>query len=84
VPDLNLFNELAELRRLAPGVAPAALLESATLGGARALGWDVELGSIEPGKRAALVAVALPAPVSDVEQYLVEGVDPEQISWVPA
>lgn len=84
VPDLNLFSELAELRRLAPDVPASRLLESATLQGARALGWDTEFGSIEPGKRSALVAVALPVPVSDVEQYLLEGIDPEQISWIRA
>lgn len=83
VPDLNLFAELAELGRLAPEVPPAVLLESATLTGARALGWDAEFGSIEAGKRAALVAVAVPPEVADVEQYLVRGIDPEQISWLP-
>ena len=35
VPDLNLFAELAEMRRLAPGVPARALLESATISGAR-------------------------------------------------
>jgi cytosine/adenosine deaminase-related metal-dependent hydrolase len=84
VPDLNLFSELAELRRLAPAVPAALLLESATLHGARALGWDDEFGSIEPGKRAALVAVTLPGAVADVEQYLVGGIGPDQIHWVAA
>src|SRR3954447_96766 len=39
VEDLNLFAELAEVRRLAPGVSASRLLESATLIGARALGF---------------------------------------------
>ena len=36
VDDLNLFAELAEVRRLAPGVPAARILESATLAGRRA------------------------------------------------
>jgi cytosine/adenosine deaminase-related metal-dependent hydrolase len=73
VDDLNLFAELAAMRRLAPRVPAARLLESATLAGAAALGFDAELGSIEPGKRAQLLAVRLPAGVADVEEYLVSG-----------
>ena len=57
VDDLNMFAELAEARRLAPRVPARTLLESATLCGARALGFGSEFGSIEPGKRAALIAV---------------------------
>ena len=81
-PDLNLFAELATMRALAPGVPAVALLQSATLEGARALGFDADYGSIEPGKRAALIAVALTPDVDDVEEYLVGGITPEQIRWL--
>jgi cytosine/adenosine deaminase-related metal-dependent hydrolase len=82
VDDLNLFAELAEIRRLAPGVPAARILESATLSGAQALGFASELGTIESGKRAQLVAVRLPAEVRDVEEWLLGGVQPGDVTWL--
>jgi 5-methylthioadenosine/S-adenosylhomocysteine deaminase len=82
VEDLNLFAELAEVRRVAPRVPATRLLASATLAGAQALGFDAELGSIDPGKRAQLLAVRVPAGVADVEEYLVNGVDPSDVRWL--
>lgn len=82
VEDLNLFAELAEIRRLAPSVSAARILESATLAGAQALGFDSELGTIEPGKRAQVLAVRVPAGVRDVEEYLLGGVQPADVAWL--
>jgi cytosine/adenosine deaminase-related metal-dependent hydrolase len=82
VDDLNLFAELAELRRLAPGVPASRILESATLAGAAALGFASELGSIEPGKRSQLLTVRLPAGVADVEEYLLSGIEPREVRWL--
>jgi cytosine/adenosine deaminase-related metal-dependent hydrolase len=82
VEDLNLFTELKTMRWLAPTVPARRLLESATLVGARALGLEQELGSITPGKQAELIAVAVPGDVADVEEYLVGGIEPSQITWV--
>ncbi len=79
VADLNMFAELHEARRIAPSIPARRLLESATRIGARALGFDAEFGTIEPGKRAALVAVAVPDEVRDVEEYLVNGVQPDRV-----
>jgi aminodeoxyfutalosine deaminase len=74
VPSLNLFDELAEMRRLAPEVAASSLIESATRIGARALGFGGEFGTIRAGKRAAFTSVDIPPGVADVEEYLVGGV----------
>jgi cytosine/adenosine deaminase-related metal-dependent hydrolase len=82
VADLNLFAEMAEVRRLAPHVPAAAILASATRAGAQALGFAAELGSIEPGKRAQLLAVRLPASCADVEEYLLSGIQPSDIAWL--
>jgi imidazolonepropionase-like amidohydrolase len=82
VEDLNMFAELAAMRGLAPGVAAARLLESATRSGATALGFGDDLGTIEPGRRAELIAVRLPPGVVDVEEYLVSGVGPSDIRWL--
>ena len=59
------------MRALAPTVPAASLLDSATRQGARALGFDADYGTIEPGKRARLIAVDDPAGADDVEEYLV-------------
>lgn len=84
VPDLNLFSELEEMRRIAPALPARMLLESATINGARALGFESEFGTIDSGKRDALIAVQLNGYVPSVEEYLVCGVDASQISWIPA
>jgi len=82
VGDLNLFGELALARQLAPRVPARALLESATRCGAVALGFGDELGTIEVGKRGALIAVQVPADAGDVEEYLLSGISPEMIMWL--
>ena len=83
VDDLNMFSEIAAVRSIAPGVPASRILRSATLDGATALGFGGDLGSIEPGKRAELIAVDVPADVADVEEYLVSGrVQPPHIRWL--
>ncbi len=81
-PDLSVFAELAALRALALSVPASRLLASATIEGARALGFDTDYGTIEPGKSARLVAVDVPPGTADVEEYLVSGIQRDQIRWV--
>ena len=82
VEDLNLFAELAELRRLAPDVPAGRLLRSATMDGAEALGFETDLGSVAPGRLAQLIAVRLPAGLPNVEEYLVGGIEPGDVMWL--
>jgi cytosine/adenosine deaminase-related metal-dependent hydrolase len=81
-PDLNMFAELAEARRLAPRVPARTLLESATHCGAVALGFEDQYGTLETGKRAQIIAVRIPAGVSDVEEYLVSGIESSAVRWL--
>ncbi len=80
--DLDMFEEMLTAALLAkhasgdPTSAPAAaVLEMATLGGARALGMETEIGSLEVGKRADIVLVDLGAarlhPIYDPVSHLV-------------
>lgn len=82
VEDLNLFSELKTMRWLAPQVAARQLLASATMVGARALGLDGEIGTLTPGKAAEIIAVSLPDAIDNVEEYLVGGITPSQVTWV--
>lgn len=79
VASLNMFDELAEMRRIAPDVSAAALLDSATRVGAEAFELDDAYGTLAAGKASALVAVDVPAHVVDVEEYLVNGVPADAV-----
>jgi imidazolonepropionase-like amidohydrolase len=58
-PDLDLRREIAFAAAAFPHVPPSFWLAASTIQAAMALGIDGELGSIAPGKRAALAAIRL-------------------------
>jgi 5-methylthioadenosine/S-adenosylhomocysteine deaminase len=67
--DLDMFEAmriasfLAKLQTVDPRVVPAATaLDMGTMGGARSIGMERQIGSIEPKKRADLIVVSMRAP----------------------
>lgn len=63
--EMDLAAKLAKVNAAAPdlnAVSARTVLEMATIGGARALQMDKEIGSIEAGKRADLITVSTLAP----------------------
>jgi 5-methylthioadenosine/S-adenosylhomocysteine deaminase len=91
--DLDMFSEMRTAALLAKAVAgnaaavPAAqVLQMATRNGARALGLDSEIGSLEAGKSADLIAVRLDAcntqPLYNPVSQLVYSTNSRQVSHV--
>jgi 5-methylthioadenosine/S-adenosylhomocysteine deaminase len=93
--DLDMFGEMRTAALLAKAVAndasafdAASALRAATLGGAKALGWEERIGSIVPGKAADLVAVRLDAietePMYNAISQLVYATGRHQVSdvWI--
>ena len=93
--DLDMFSETRTAALLAKAVAQdaAALdafsaLRAATLGGAKAIGFDDRVGSIEPGKEADLVCVDLSVletqPLHHVVSQLIYATGRQQVSdvWI--
>ena len=58
-PDLSVLEELRFLHRECPGVSGDTLLAMGTLNGARSLGFDSAIGSLEVGKDADIAVVSM-------------------------
>ncbi|MDD3581058.1 MAG: amidohydrolase family protein [Desulfobacca sp.] len=81
--DLNLFKEILTLQQQYPEFAPDKLLALATSQGALALGRGHDLGSLSPGKLAALLFI----PIASDRHFwpdLLEAGAAGKISWVAA
>lgn len=80
---LSVLDELRFLRREAPEVPPATLLEMGTIRAARALGLEDSIGSIRPGAWADLTAIPLEGAHDDdpPAAILDSGAQPTQ-TWV--
>ncbi len=61
--EMNIAAKLQKITTMDPQSLPAEqVVEMATMGGARALGLDKEIGSLEPGKKADLISISLGHP----------------------
>ena len=91
--DLDMFSEIHSAALLAKAVSGDAsavpaqqALEMATINGARALGLEAQIGSLEPGKSADMTAVSLDSlnsiPVNNPVSHLVYAVNASQVSHV--
>ena len=54
---IHMLQELRNLSATYPEVTPAEILKMATLGGAKALKWEDQIGSLEPKKKADIIGV---------------------------
>jgi len=61
-PSLNMWDEMRYAHRIhrRSGISAEDIFRLATIGGAMALGLDKEIGTLEPDKKADLIAVPLP------------------------
>ena len=81
-PDLSLLAEMRHVARV-PALDRATIVELGTLGGARALGLDDRIGTLEAGKWANLTVVALPdAVAADPHELLLDAGGDAAAAWI--
>jgi aminodeoxyfutalosine deaminase len=81
-PDLDLLAEIRHVARHYPKINPLVVLKLGTLQGAKALGRDREIGSLEAGKYANLAIVPLPKhDEGNPYQLLFDSDQPVAMTW---
>ncbi|WP_456385516.1 amidohydrolase family protein [Desulfolithobacter sp.] len=82
-PEVSLWREMNILLQDHPAISSRTIVAMATLGGARALGLAQDYGTLEPGRRAAVLAIEA-REVHDGDQvypFLTNGRQ-KQITWI--
>ena len=76
-PDLNLWAEMRHVAQRHQNVGLDQILQMGTLGGAKALGLENGVGTLEPGKRADLTVATLPdRDARDPHELLFDAITP--------
>jgi 5-methylthioadenosine/S-adenosylhomocysteine deaminase len=68
---LSMFEEMRALAANEPGLPPKAILEMATLNGARALGMAGKIGALEQGGFADLIAIPCNGKMADSYDHVI-------------
>ncbi len=82
---LNMWREMRLLREDHPDLAPESVFAMATRGGAEAWGVAGEIGTLEPGKQACILAIRVNEKVqtaSDVFEHLTTAGESVQTYWL--
>ncbi|MEI8373554.1 MAG: amidohydrolase family protein [Planctomycetota bacterium] len=82
-PDHSLLAEMRHIAREFPTMSRATILELGTRGGARALGLDSQVGTLEPGKWANMAVIALPEDAAaNPHELLLDAAGAVVATWV--
>ncbi|HHD56704.1 MAG TPA: amidohydrolase [Desulfobulbaceae bacterium] len=84
-PELSIWREMRCVAEDHPAIDPMTIMQMATIGGAQALGIDADYGTLETGKSASLLAVSIPASMTDhqdVAEYLIHRGDESRKTWI--
>ena len=77
--DLSILNEMRALKKFHPYLDEAVILRMATINGARALGFDDRLGSLELGKEAFILSLPIPTPEDPFQALFAPGQMPRRV-----